>query len=335
MGADPMEVTLRLSPRQLRLLVDARDRLAPALSLESFAARALLEAEGSERPVATPVSPIASGPPPVGLVEPGAAAALELARGDVVRIEQLAGGQCVDVVAWSLDDARERLSAARTRAIAGVSPGLGDTLWSGPPYERPLLTIVADSAPGHDLLFPACSAREYAAAGCAPEPSCAGVQGGAAARYGLELSDLPDPLNLWLRAELQADGMLGWRSTESEAGDHVELLALAPLLVLVNPCVDDVFGCSGLEPRPIVVTARPTTATLLAGRFDDPPPASAVTGSARPLARVAPMAAIAPIVWRELVVPLPGSGPAPGAAAARAAAVRFSLAVLAGSASWA
>ncbi|MDX6578556.1 MAG: hypothetical protein QOJ47_105, partial [Gaiellales bacterium] len=38
-----MEVTLRLSPRQWRLLADARDRLAPARSLESFVARALAE----------------------------------------------------------------------------------------------------------------------------------------------------------------------------------------------------------------------------------------------------------------------------------------------------
>jgi uncharacterized protein YcgI (DUF1989 family) len=102
-----------------------------------------------------------------------------------VRIEQIAGGQCVDVVAWSLEDGRERLSAARTRALAGCAPSLGDRLWSGPPYERPLLRVVADSAPGHDLLFPACSALEYAAAGCDPEPSCAAVQQAAAARYGV------------------------------------------------------------------------------------------------------------------------------------------------------
>jgi recombinational DNA repair ATPase RecF len=38
------------------------------------------------------------------------------------------GGQCVDVVVWSLSDARERLSAARTRTLSGVSPGLGDVL---------------------------------------------------------------------------------------------------------------------------------------------------------------------------------------------------------------
>jgi uncharacterized protein YcgI (DUF1989 family) len=324
----PVEVILRLTPRQLRLLADARDRLAPGLSLESFAARAVAEAGDAPQPyTGVPVPPVGGVAAVPGLVRPGSAAALELQPGESVRIEQAVGGQCVDVVAWSLADARERLSAARTRSLAGSSPGLGDALWSGPPFERPLLAVVADSAPGHDLLFPACSAREYAAAGCAPEPSCAGVQAAAAAGYGLEMADLPDPLNLWLRSAVAPDGALTWRSTGTVRGDHVVLLALRAVLVLVNPCVDDVFGCSGLEPRPIVVRPVPAGRYPLPDRADAP--ASPVTGVACPLDRVAEVAPAQAIPWHELVVDLPGS---PGAAEARAAAVRFSLAVLAGSA---
>jgi uncharacterized protein len=329
-----MEVTLRLSPRQWRLLADARDRLAPARSLESFVARAIAEEPTPERPVAdVSAVQVDADTPRADVVAPGAAAVLELQRGDVVRIEQLSGGQCVDLVAWSLSDARERLSAARTRAIAGASPRRGDALWSGPPYERPLLALIADSAPGHDLLFPACSAREYAAAGCLPDPSCVGVQAAAAAAFGLEPSDLPDPLNLWLRAELAADGSLGWCSTATSPGDHVELLAFARLLVIINPCVDDVFGCSGLEPRPILVTRRRGDAAEAAAWLSGTPtsPASEINGTARPLERVGRLRAAPPSSWHELVVALPESPVPPSAAAARAAAVRFSLAVLAGS----
>ena len=277
-----MEVTLRLSPRQQRLLADARDRCAPGRTLESFVALAVAEDDPADRPAAVvPTRPVALVD---GLVAPGSAAALELRRGDVVRVEQLVGGQCVDLVAWASDDARERLSASRTRSIAGVSPGLGDSLWSGPPYERPLLALIGDSAPGHDLVFPACSAREYAAVGCLPEPSCVGVQAAAAAAWGLDASDLPDPLNLWLRADLAEDGTLGWHSTATSPGDHVTLLALAPLLVVVNPCVDDVFGCSGLEPRPIAVSSRRASAAEAAAWLGGPlvQAATPVTGVARP-----------------------------------------------------
>ena len=267
-----------------------------------------------------------------GFVAPGSAAALELQRGDVVRIEQLVGGQCVDLVAWSVQDARERLSAASTRAIAGISPGIGDALWSGPPYERPLLALITDSAPGHDLLFPACSAREYAAAGCAPEPSCVGVQAVSAAAWGLEMADLPDPLNLWLRSDVAAGGSLRWWSTPTVAGDRVELLALEPVLVIANPCVDDVFGCSGLEPRPISVTSRRADAAETGSWLtaSPGPPSSEVTGNVRSLERVREAPAAPPTSWRELVVDLPEQT-GRDATAARAAAVRFSLAILAGS----
>jgi uncharacterized protein YcgI (DUF1989 family) len=280
-----MEVTLRLTHRQWRLLADARDRLAPALSLESFVARAVAEEATAEPPFAAAgpavIGAVTPGP---GVIAPGSAASLELQRGDVVRIEQLVGGQCVDVVAWSLSDARERLSTASTRASTGVSPGVGDSLRSGPPFERPLLAIIEDSAPGHDLLFPACSPREYAAAGCAPAPSCVGVLAAAAASWSLEMADVPDPFNLWFRSGVAADGALRWWSTPTAVGDHVELLALAPLLLIANPCVDDVFGCSGFEPCPISVSSRRATSaeagTWLSGSL--PPPASELTGSARP-----------------------------------------------------
>ena len=31
------------------------------------------------------------------------------------------------------------------------------------------------------------------------------------------------------------------------------------MLVIVNPCLDDVFGCSGFVPRPIAVSSGPAT----------------------------------------------------------------------------
>ena len=331
MQAVPVNVTLRLSARQWRLLADARDRLEPSLSLAEFVARAFAETTPLEEALASPPSartdPSRDG---AGLIPPGSAAALELRCGEVVRIEQVAGGQCVDLVAWSLADARERLSAARTRAVAGISPGLGDLLWSVAPFERPLLAIVADSAPGHDLLFPACSPREYAAAGCQSEPSCVGVQTASAAAWGLEAADLPDPLNLWLRSNVAADGSLDWTSTATGPGDHVELLALVPTLVVINPCVDDIFGCSGLEPGPIRVATR----QLAAAERDRWPaessrPAAAIAGASRPLRRLADPTPGAAFCWRELTVELSERGRPASAAVVRAAAVRYSLAAVA------
>ena len=247
---------LHLTGRQRSLI----ERAAPGARIADF-----VDAAYDAAPAAAVVEPGRDRHPlPDGAreVAPGDSAAVELQRGDVLRVEQLWGGACVDLVAWGLHDRSERLSAAHTRAACGVSPGLGDALSSGPPAERPVAVIVADSAPGHDLLFPACSPGEYARAGTDPDPSCHGVQAAAAAAYGIAPSDVPDPLNLWLRGSVTAGGELAWASTPTRPGDHVELLALIDLLVIVNPCVDDVFGCSGLVPRPIAVRSGPASAAV-------------------------------------------------------------------------
>jgi uncharacterized protein YcgI (DUF1989 family) len=244
---------LHLTTRQLSLIERAARGVRPADFVDE--AWAAAPAAGAVEPGPSP-SPL---PQAAREVRPGGSAAVELQRGDVLRVEQLWGGTCVDLVAWGLRDHGERFSAARTRATCGISPGLGDVLWSGAPADRPLAVIVADSAPGHDLLYPACSPGEYARAGADPDPSCHGVQAAAADAYGIAPCDLPDPLNLWLRGSVTADGELDWASTPTRPCDHVDLLALIDLLVIVNPCVDDVFGCSGLVPRPIAVSAGPAS----------------------------------------------------------------------------
>jgi hypothetical protein len=91
-------------------------------------------------------------------------------------------------------------------------------------------------------------------------------------------------LNLWLRGAVGADGALSWRSTPTRPGDHVELRALVDLLVVVNPCVDDVFGCSGLDPGPVRVGLLPAAGV----GEPEPQPASRVAGRPRRLRRRRP-----------------------------------------------
>src|SRR5579859_1653913 len=95
-------------------------------------------------------------PPAAGaldvIVEPGSGCAVALAAGARLRIEQVAGGQAVDLCAYARRDPQIAFSAARTRSLHGLRPTIGAALWSGEP-ETPLAEIVADSAPGHDLCF--------------------------------------------------------------------------------------------------------------------------------------------------------------------------------------
>jgi uncharacterized protein YcgI (DUF1989 family) len=191
------------------------------------------------------------------VVAAGCGIVIGLGLGEVLRIEQITDGQCVDVNVFARSPSRLRFSAARTRMAHGINPSNGATLWSTPP-ETPLMRIVADSAPSHDLVFPACSAFEYEqATGVPGHPSCAAIQARAQSLAGLSGgTEAHDPLNLWLPSAVDGAGSLHSWPVAARRGDHVELLALREVLVCINPCPDDIFGSSQYEPGPVRVIVR-------------------------------------------------------------------------------
>jgi uncharacterized protein YcgI (DUF1989 family) len=231
-------------------------------------------------------------------------------RGQVLRIEQVRGRQVVDLNLFGLADARERLSASRTRALHGLSIALGDTLWSGAPRERPLMTLIADSAGArHDVTFPACSAFEYAfASGVAGHTNCVEIQAESIRRFGLTPDDVHDPLNLWMGSGA-TDDRLGWRLSPTGAGDYVELLAQVSVAASLNPCGDDVFGSSAFEIAPVRTVVRSATAAERA-RWLLPAARRRPGDGARPLRAdpgYVPRYRVAPLERRAFEVHLPDS----------------------------
>jgi uncharacterized protein len=246
-------------------------------------------------PDPTALPPAALAPPTLRAsrldveVAPGTGVGVVVQRGECVRVEQVGDGQGADLIAYDLADTRVRLSAARSRMFAG-RPTVGDDLWSGAPAEEQLLTIVADSCPSHDLTFPACSRFEYQHyAGLADHANCFDVQAEVVRAWGLQPGDIPDPLNLWLPASIDAGGQLRSEPTTARRGDHIDLLAQRDVLVVVCPCPDDVFGTSRWEPKPIRVLVAPTPSNT-------PPPPDPALHVARPFP--------APVV-REVSVEIP------------------------------
>lgn len=189
------------------------------------------------------------------VLEPATGKALPVRRGQRLSLEQVGDGQCVDLNVCNLCDRRERFDAARTRMIHGVRPSVGAMLWSNPPANRPLLSIVADTVGQNDLLFPACTRFEYEAlAGCADHTNCHDILAEAGREYGLRPEDVHDPLNVWLDAGVANDGSLVSRAVSARRGDRIDFLALIDVLVVVSVCGDDLFGSSQFEVKPVRVT---------------------------------------------------------------------------------
>jgi uncharacterized protein YcgI (DUF1989 family) len=197
------------------------------------------------------------------VIPPAGGAAIALAPGEAVRIEQIADGQGVDLRVDELTGLRRRLSAGRTRAIHGLHPTVGATLWSTPP-EVPLLTIVADTAPSHDLLFAACTPLEYEQlTGLEGHLSCSEIHAELADRWALAPAGADDVLNLWLPTAVDDAGMLRWWPTWCRRGDRIDLRAERELLVTLSTCPDDLFGSSQYDPSPVraIVRGRGTEGT--------------------------------------------------------------------------
>jgi uncharacterized protein len=186
------------------------------------------------------------------LLEPGTGKALELRRGQVLRIEQVVGEQCADFNCFNLHDYKEHFHTGRTRYMHGLNPSTGDFLWSAPPRERPMAAIVADTTGTNDVLSTRCSAFlfEYQY-GLDVHTNCHDMQAEAQREYGLTPDDVHDSFNFFMNTSVDDDGRPYMAGNMARRGDYVEILALMDLLAVPNVCGADVIATSSFELKPL------------------------------------------------------------------------------------
>lgn len=249
-------VTLRLNQQQLEL-IDRTVARGAAADRVALVRRALLE-RGQPAPVREkPPAPQLDGLSTQRelllelVLEPGTGKALELMQGQLLRVEQIEGAQCVDFNAFNLHDYKEFMHAGRTRTLHGLNPGPGDLLWSAPPRERAMMLVLADTVHCNDVMFPRCSANLYESVyGLPVHTNCHDIQAEAQREYGLTPDDVHDSFNLFMCTEFR-DGRGFIRRQHSGPGDHVELLALMDLLAVPNVCGADIMRTSNFSIKPV------------------------------------------------------------------------------------
>jgi uncharacterized protein YcgI (DUF1989 family) len=187
--------------------------------------------------------------------------AFRVAEGEVLRLRCHEGPQVADLIAFNADDTRERFWQARTRVVHGGHLGVGDQLWSIPPWTRPMMTLItdtvahgdlADGARSHDLLFCRCDARLYALVhGRADgQPNCNDNLVAAIAPFGLTPGDVHDPFNVFMTTGLNRSGKPFYLPSDAQTGDYVDLLAEMDVLVAISACPG---GSSGGQSHPLEV----------------------------------------------------------------------------------
>jgi uncharacterized protein YcgI (DUF1989 family) len=199
------------------------------------------------------------------IMEPGTGKAVELLRGQILRIEQIEGGQCADFNCFNLRDYKEHMHTGRTRHIHGMNPTKGDFLWSAPPRERPMLYIVEDTVGTNDTLYPRCTGVLYEYQyGFEVHTNCHDIQAEAQREFGLTPDDVHDSFNFFMHTGVGKDGEPFIASQKAKKGDYVELLALFDVLAVPNVCGADVTVTSNFSLKPLLIKTFKASETDLA-----------------------------------------------------------------------
>lgn len=179
-------------------------------------------------------------------------AAVELREGQTIRIIDVEGTQVADLFAVPVDDLDDWLSVAVTRGVNWrMFPSVGQSFFSRG-YRR-LLTFDRDDSPGvHDMLSAPCSAEMYAALGYSGyHPSCSENFRAAAAAFNWQPLHVPDPVNLFQRTPIDADGMVTALPALTKPGDSVTLRAETAVYVVVTACSMDLEPINGVHCTPL------------------------------------------------------------------------------------
>ncbi|MFQ5914431.1 MAG: DUF1989 domain-containing protein [Nitrospinota bacterium] len=189
------------------------------------------------------------------ILGPAMGKALPLFRGQVLRVQQVGDGQCLDFNAFNLHDYKERFCCGNTRRMHGIGPTVGHHLWSASPRDRVMLTIIKDTVGTNDTNFCRCSAflYEYFAgfSGRPAHSNCHDIFAEAIREYDLTADDVHDSFNGFMHTGVTPDGRLYIDRSVAKKGDQIEFLAQMDTLVVPVTCGADLQMVSNYEIKPL------------------------------------------------------------------------------------
>ena len=182
------------------------------------------------------------------VLAPGGDSSRVLPRGAAVRLTDVEGDACANLLLYNAAHPLERLNVADTVKVQWQAYlRVGSLLLSD--MGRVLATVVADTSGRHDTLCGASNrarnAAKYGGGGVhGDHPNARDRFAVALAKHGLDRRDVVPNVNFFKGATVAADGGLGFDDRVVAPGAYVELRAELPLIVLVanTPHV--------LDPRP-------------------------------------------------------------------------------------
>jgi uncharacterized protein YcgI (DUF1989 family) len=174
------------------------------------------------------------------IVPPREGRAVKVLRGQTIRITTPKGAQAADFFAYNADNTGEWLSPNHTWVTTFcVRPRAGDEFLSR--FRRPMLRFAEDGARGvHDMMIAACDQFRYEFFGHkGPHASCSENLSVAMRRLGHQIDVIPQPVNFFTHARVEADGRFISPPNPVKPGAYVVLEALIDAICVISSCPFD------------------------------------------------------------------------------------------------
>jgi len=171
------------------------------------------------------------------VLQPVSGKALPVLRGEVLRIFQEEGEQCVDFNAFNLHDYKEYMGASNTRSRQKFRLKQGDMVWTVSSRDRPMYLILEMPASCvTDILGGRCKASNFISLGFDLHTNCQDTLGAAIGEYDLTPDDVHDSFNLWMNTEWDSTGSSWITKNTGRKNDYVDLLAIIDTLAVAAQC---------------------------------------------------------------------------------------------------
>ena len=185
----------------------------------------------------------------------------ELRAGDRIKLISPQGHQVADFFAFNRDEPSEYLSMRHTVASGtrNIYPRQGDIFLTS--LRRPIMRFVEDGAKGqHEMILAACDPARYQLLGVQGwHASCAENLQRVLYGLGVDVTEIPQPLNLFSSTRVDADGNVITHPNSTQPGDYAVFEALMDAIVVVSACpfdIEDRFPVNVGGPKPIRVEVQ-------------------------------------------------------------------------------
>lgn len=170
-------------------------------------------------------------------IEKQSGAAFKLKKGQKLKVIDRLGGQVSDMVLFSTDDKREKISSGKTLDFEeSILITKGNFLWSN--RSRKMMQILEDTNGRNDFLLAPCSPETFKImyGNNAYHPSCFENLYKNLSEYGIAPDDIPTAFNIFMNVQFEKNGKLKVEPPLSKAGDYVLFQAEMDLVVGLTAC---------------------------------------------------------------------------------------------------